>query len=250
MMGCNYLQGDLFERFYSNNLLRPSYISWSIQFNCALCALTQWSSVRCGWWMEQRLRTVRSLVYLWQYTVWCQNRAAFPHHSCWVQSFVCPSVYGFLKTKTVLSRAQCDHQLPWRRTAAGTDGVLGKLVTGWIKRTIYLPRTIAFALTNVGPHFTNYIFKKKSLFIYISLTLLKKWGNHLLRGDFSFKLFYLSKMLHKKTKKTLMKRVTTVHCPARLPTVRAAIGPLLIHKCTKCQWIASLVAISLTIRPC
>lgn len=64
MMWCNYLQGDLFERFYSNNLLTPSYILWGIQFNCTPCALTQWNSTRCGWWMRQRLHPSKIICIL------------------------------------------------------------------------------------------------------------------------------------------------------------------------------------------
>lgn len=55
MMWCNYLQGDLFERFYSNNLLTTSDIMCGILFNCALCALTQRKSMRCVWRMQQKL---------------------------------------------------------------------------------------------------------------------------------------------------------------------------------------------------
>lgn len=61
---CNYLQGDLFERFYSNNLPTPSYILWSTQFNCALCVLTQWNSTRCGWWMLRRLHRTKIICIL------------------------------------------------------------------------------------------------------------------------------------------------------------------------------------------
>lgn len=57
MTRCNYLQGDLFERFCSNNLPTPSYIPWSIQFNCARCAPTQWNSTRCERRMALRLHS-------------------------------------------------------------------------------------------------------------------------------------------------------------------------------------------------
>lgn len=57
MTRCNYLQGDLFERFRRNNLPTPSYIPCSIQFNCAQCAPTQWNSARRERWMELRLHS-------------------------------------------------------------------------------------------------------------------------------------------------------------------------------------------------
>lgn len=57
MLWCYYLQGDLFKRYFSNNLLTPSHIMWSTQYNCTPCSLTRWNSARCGWWMRQRLLT-------------------------------------------------------------------------------------------------------------------------------------------------------------------------------------------------
>lgn len=52
-MWYNYLQGDLFERFCSDDLLTPSYILRGTQSNCVVRALPQWSSGRCEWWEEQ-----------------------------------------------------------------------------------------------------------------------------------------------------------------------------------------------------
>lgn len=106
MTWCNYLRGDLFKRFFSNNLQTPSYILWSIQFNCAPCALTQWSSTSCGWWMEHRLHA-SGIICTWQCTGWCQYRAAFSHHRYLESSLCLSSCWWFSQDQncTLLSSA-------------------------------------------------------------------------------------------------------------------------------------------------
>lgn len=61
MMWCNYLQGDLFERFYSNNLLTTSDIMCGILLNCALCSPTRRNSTRCACCKRQKFHRQNNL---------------------------------------------------------------------------------------------------------------------------------------------------------------------------------------------
>lgn len=89
--------------------------TWCVVYCLIVHSVHWWNSMKCGWRMPQKLRISKIICICMTIHRLVSLLCCVFLSQLWQAVFVCPPVYGFLKTKTALCWAQPDHWLPWWR---------------------------------------------------------------------------------------------------------------------------------------